>query len=277
MRIHRFAPFAAALCFAACAAAQTAPAAPEKSAEAQQAESAVREQAKKFYDLLVAGKPRAAEALVCEASKDEYYSMNKRNPRSADVRSVELADDLKSAKATVFLEDEFPFGQIKKMVKMPVTSNWRLESGQWCYYLSPEGTEMDTPFGKLKLEKGGASHESSGQPAAVPVDTQKLSMKVTFSKRQLALPAAADGKDEIVVSNGLNGPIQFQLSCPPVPGLECKMDQSYVAAGKQGKLLVSFAFQGTAIKEPPPVTLWVLPFQTVHKFPIHVIAAAKKP
>ena len=276
MRIYRFASFAVALCLASLATAQSAKS-PEKSAEAEQAEAAVREQAKKFYDLLVAGKPRAAEALVCEASKDEYYSSNKRNPRSAEVRSVALADDLKSAKATVLLEDEFPFGQIKKTLKMPVTSNWRLESGQYCYYLSPEKTEMDTPFGKLKLEKGGTAHEPSSQPAAVPVNTEKLSMKVAFSKQQLALPAAADGKDEIVVSNGLNGPIQFQLSCPSVPGLECKMDQDYIAAGKQGKLVVDFKFQGTAIQGARSVTLWVLPFQTVYHFPIQAIAAKAKP
>src|ERR1035437_610137 len=239
MKILRFASFVAALCLASLVNAQSAKA-PEKSAEALQAETAAREQVKKFYDLLVAGKPRAAEALVCEASKDDYYSMTKRNPRSAEVRSVKVSDDLKSAKALVLVEDEYPVGLENKLFKLPMPSDWKLEAGKWCFYLPPDTDELDTPFGKMKLSLQGkaASPESVGELSRVPVNPATLSRRVSFSKHTLALPFDADGKDEIVVSNGLNGPIQFRVGCPSVPGLECKMDQDYVAAGKQGKLLV---------------------------------------
>jgi hypothetical protein len=278
MKLLRIAPYAAALCLASFVTAQTTKA-PEKSAEAQQAELAVREQAKKFYDLLVAGKARAAEALVCEASKDEYYSMDKRNPRSAEVRAVTVSDDLKSAVAVVWVEDEFPLGFGKKLVKMPLPSDWKVEGGQWCYYMPPNTEELETPFGKIKLkaQEKGASGESQGELAPIPVSPEKLSRMVSFSKHDLALPFGADGKDEIVVSNGLNGPIQFRVGCPDVPGLACKMDQPYVSAGKQGKLLVDFKFKGTPIREPVAVTIWVLPFDSATTFPIHAATLTPKP
>ena len=277
MKLLRFAPYAAALCLTSFASAQ-APKAAEKSAEAQQAELAVREQAKKFYALLSAGKARAAEALVCEASKDEYYSMTKPTPRSVEVRTVTVADDLKSAKATAWLEDTMSFGLQSKLVKMPVPSQWRPEAGQWCYYLPPAGEDRDTPFGKIKATKAkGGPDANPSEPRPVPANPEKLSNMITFSKLELALPSKSDGKDEIIVSNGVNGPIMFQLACPPVAGLACKMDQEYVSPGKQGKLLLNFTYKGALIQEPLAVTLWVMPFHTVHTFPIRARVETRKP
>lgn len=277
MMFFRFAQSAVALCLVAwtsLAGAQTSPA-PAKSAEAQQAESVVREQVKKFYDLLMAGKPRAAEALVCEASKDEYYSMVKPSPRSVEVRAVKAADDLKTAQVTLVMEDEVSFGVQKKVVKFPVPTEWRLESGQWCYFLPPAGHDMVTPFGTVKSSRGVDGAPPKAPPAPQPLE--KLSMEVSFSKPALQLPSKGEGKDEIEVSNGLNGPIQFQLACPSVPGLQCKMGQDYIAAGKKGKLLVEFKYQGTAIDGQQAVTLWIMPFRSEHKFPILPVEAAPKP
>jgi len=229
--------------------------------------------------LLVAGKARAAEALVCEASKDDYYSMNKSNPHSAEVRTVTLSPDLKSAKAVVSLEDVYPIGFENKLVKMPMPSNWKLEAGQWCYYLAPDTDELDTPFGKMNLKRGdqGKTAGDATAPAAAAVDPAKLPAMVAFSKHEISLPYDADGKDEIVVSNGLSGPIQLRLACPDVAGLVCKMDRSYIAAGQKGKLLVDFKFKDAKIAESAAVTLWVLPFDSMATFPIHRLSATPKP
>lgn len=242
----------------------------EKSPEAKLAEDALRAQVQKFYDLLVAGKPRATESMVCEASKDAYYSMTKSKPRSAEVRSVKLSADLQSAQAVVLMEDEFPIGFENKVLKMPMPSNWKLEAGQWCYYLAPGGDEMDTPFGKMKLDRNGSGKPGDGFSAAslTAVNPSKLPAMVSFSKHALALPNEADGNDEIVISNGLNGPIQFRLACPDVPGLTCKLAQDNIPAGQKGKLLVDFTFKGTKLDDTAAVTLWVLPFDSATTFPI---------
>ena len=69
---------------AACAAAAGAADTPNKN------ETALRAQVQRFYDLQVQGKHRATEPLVCEASRDAYYSITKNTPRSVELRSVKL-------------------------------------------------------------------------------------------------------------------------------------------------------------------------------------------
>lgn len=278
MMIFRFAAYVAFLGLSTSALAQDAKA-PEKTSEAKQAEEALRAQVGKFYGLLGAGKPRAAEALVCEASKDQFYAMKKSAPRSSDVRTVTLSADLQSAQVITAVEDEYSLGFEKKLIKMPMPSQWKLEAGQWCYFLPADTGIIDTPFGKMDLRNDGKSKQgdvfpSTSQP---PVTTTSLSHQVSFSKRVLALPYDADGKDEIVVSNGLPGPIQFRMSCPDVPGLVCRMDQDNISAGKTGKLIVEFTFKGKKIQESAEVAIWVLPFNAMSQFPIQRLVQAPKP
>jgi len=265
--LFRFAACAAVLGVSTLAFAQTANT-PEKSPEAQAAEEAVRAQAKKFYDFLVAGKPRASESLVCEASKDDYYALNKRTPRSAEVRQVNLAPDLKSANVVVLIEDEFSLGMDKKIFKVPMPSQWKLEQGQWCYSLPPRSDVIDTPFGKMNLKGGGQDKGGDVAAAKAPVNPADLPGRVTFSKRELTLAANADGKDEVEISNGLNGPVQFRLSCPAVEGLVCKLEHDALSANQKGKLLVSFTYKGKTIDAGATVSLWVLPFDSMTAFPI---------
>ena len=240
MTLTRFAACAAFFIVPALASAQTTKPA-EKSPEAKQAEEAVRAQAGKFYGLLVAGKPRAAEALVCEASKDQFYAMKKGSPRSFDVRSATLSDDLKSAKVITAVEDEYPLGFEKKLIKMPLPSEWKLEADQWCYYLPPDTGEIDTPFGKMNLKNDGKGNPAGILPASAQpaVNPDSLSRMVSFSKEELALPFDADGKDEIVVTQ--RSPwadpvptivfVRSWIGVQDGPGLRCRGQIGQAACG----------------------------------------------
>lgn len=257
-------------------AAQTAPPAPDP-ADKQKAEEAVRAQAKRFYDLLVAGKPRATEGLVCEASRESYYGKSKKKPISAEVGSIEVAPDLKSAKAVVLVEDTYAMGPEQKVIKMAVPTDWKLEGGQWCYYLPTAADGIDTPFGKMHFGAG-----ASGAPGAAPVKPVKpaeiaaMAKKITYSKRGFALPNDAGGKDEVVITNGMPGVIGLDYTCPVVEGLTCKLDKTSVSQGGEARFSVEFKYSGTKLKDRVPVTLWVLPFRNEVTFWIATAPAASK-
>ncbi len=250
------------------AAQTTPPAAPASSpssndaTDKQTAEEAVRAQAKRFYDLLIAGKPRATEELVCEASRDAYYGKVKRKPISAKVDSVELAPDLKSAKVATLVEDEYAIGLEKKVLKMPVPTDWKLQNERWCYYVPTDTGEVSTPFGKMQLGAGasGPPGAASGVRPIKPAEVGALTRKITYSKQGFVLPADTDGKDEVVITNGMPGVIGLDFTCPVVDGLVCKLDKKNVSQNGQARFSVEFKYSGTRLKERVPVTLWVEPF-----------------
>ena len=246
--------------------AQTAPpSAPPSDVEAdkQKAEEAVRAQAKRYYDLLIAGKPRATEELVCEASRDAYYGRVKRKPIGAEVGSVELAPDLKSAKVAVLVEDAYAIGLEKKVMRMPIPTDWKLENGQWCYYIPTDASGVNTPFGNMHLGAGasGPPGTAPGIRPVKPEDLGAMAGKVNYSKQGFQLRNDADGRDEVVISNGMPGVIGLDFTCPAVDGLVCKLDKKNVSQGGDARFSVEFKYSGTKLRDRVPVTLWVLPFR----------------
>jgi len=231
-------------------------------------QAGLKAQVEKFYGLLVAGKARQAEALVCEESKDRFYSMNKSTPRSFDVRQLTLGKDGKSASVITMLEDEYPMGFERKLMKMPMPSQWRFD-GQWCYYLAKETGIIDTPFGKMDLRATSKSDPNTVLPTnRPPMDAAALSNMVTFSRKVLHLADNADGRDQIEISNGLPGAVSFQITCPNIPGLTCRTERKSLPSGQKTNLVVELSFKGTPIAKNAEVLLWLMPFGSVEKFRI---------
>jgi hypothetical protein len=261
-----------ALCMAAaCLAAQSAPpaAGPEQKAE----EARVLERAQRFYELLVAGKARASEEFVCAAGKDDYYAAPKTKPLGAEVGQVQIQPDGKTALVLTMVEDEhiLPMGGQKRIMKMSTPTTWKLESGQWCYYLEPAPQKTSAEAAKTP-EAGTRDLSKLGQaPAGVKIaDIPRLAHAVTASKLQFRIPDDADGKDEIVVTNGLNGPVKLVYGCRKIPGLECKSDKESIGHGGQARLTVEFKFSGTKLPHGVKAALWVEPFHNLMLFPIVV-------
>ncbi len=265
MKLKTMALYMAAVCMGA----QSAP--PAVSAEQKQAEAVVIERAKQFYELLVAGKARASEEFVCAASKDEYYAAPKTKPLGAEVGRVELQPDGKAARVLTMVEDEvlLPMGGQKRVMKMLTSSDWKLENGQWCYYLEPAPQKKAAEPAKAPAAGATVPPNLGQPPPGVRVaDLPKLSRAVTASKQRFKIPDDADGKDEIVLTNGLNGPVKLVFLCRKTPGLECKADKEFIGHGDQAKLTVEFKFSGTKLPHDLKATLWVEPFHNMLLFPI---------
>ena len=265
MKLKSFALFAAPICLWA----QATP--PAATPEQEQAKAAITERAKRFYELLVAGKPRASEEYVCESSKDDYYNAPKSKPLSAEVTAVQFLPDGGLVRVVALLEDEFPLpmGTRKKIQKMPVPSLWKQENGQWCYFIEPAPQKKADESPKAPAPGAPPMPKPGERPAGVGVaDLPKMAAAVTPSKKEFTLAADADGSDEIIVTNGLNGPVKLQSYCRSLKGLECKLDKQYIGHGQQAKLTVQYKFNGTKLPKGMKVTVVVEPFYITMAFPI---------
>ena len=267
MKLNSIALLALPVCLLAQSAAP--PAAPEQ----EQAIVAIKERATQFYRLLVAGKPRASEEFVCEASKDAYYAAPKSKPISAEVTAVKFLPDGQTARVVALLEDEYPLpmGTRKKIQKMPTPSLWKQENGQWCYFIEPAPErKAGEPAKAPGTDLAAVPRPKLGEPPpGVKVeDLPKLANEVSASKREFRIPADADGQDEIIVTNGLNGPVKLQCLCRKTPGLECKADKLFIGHGQQAKLSVQYKFSGAKLPQGIRVVLWIEPFHTAMSFPI---------
>jgi hypothetical protein len=202
---------------------------------------------------------------VCEASKDAYYSSPKMKPLGAEVSKVMLQQDGKSARVVTLVENEYaiPFAQQKSVRKMPAVTFWKLENGQWCYYLEPPAPKPP-PGGLIPPSMNGPTPMGGVGVADLP----KLVHSVTTSKQQFDIPAGADGKDEMVITNGLNGAVKLVFGCRKIPGLECKSDKEVIGYAQQAKATVEFKFSGTKLPQGLKATLWVEPFHHLMQFPI---------
>jgi hypothetical protein len=264
MKLKTLALYMAAVCLGA----QSAPpaAGPDQKAE----EARVAERAKRFYELLVGGKARASEEFVCAASKDEYYAAPKTKPLGAEVGRVQIDPDGKTALVLTMVEDEhiLPLAGQKRVMKMSTPTTWKLENGQWCYYLEPAPQKTAAEPAKPPVDPADLARLGQPPPGVKPADLPQLAHRVTASKQQFKLPGDADGKDEIVITNGLNGPVKLVFGCRKVPGLECKSDKESIGYSGQARLTVEFKFSGTKLPQGVKAALWVEPFHNLMLFPI---------
>jgi hypothetical protein len=248
---------------------------PTKEAE----EAALRARVKGFYDLQVEGKFRQTESFVCPESQDAYYTRPKRKIVSAEIASIKLGDDLKSASVSALIEDNVSFGGAEKQVKLPTPSQWKRVDEQWCYYIPPASDFADTPFGRMNFNSGkdkATGLMPFGDASKVkPPDVGAAEKLVDFSKRGVRLPFEADGADEIVVTNGLPGPVGFRVVCPNIPGLVCRFDESTLKSGGQTKFHVDFKFRETPIRPGQAVSIWIEPFSKLVSIPIGKLEAPK--
>lgn len=166
MKLKTLAVYMAAVCLGA----QSAPpaAGPDQKAE----EARVAERAKRFYELLVGGKARASEEFVCEASKDEYYAAPKTKPLGAEVGRVQIDPDGKTALVLTMVEDEhiLPMAGQKRVMKMSTPTTWKLENGQWCYYLEPAPPKTAAEPAKPPVDAAALARLGQPPPGVKPAD-----------------------------------------------------------------------------------------------------------
>jgi hypothetical protein len=206
-----------------------------------EAESRLRERVGKFYSLLQEGRTsvkslRQAEELVAEDSKDQYYVARKPIIGEFHISSVELIEGgqkakvVLTAKVTVMMVGAGP-----QEFQVSVKSTWKMENGEWMFYMDPVSLEQ-TPFGKMYTEKSGAAPGPPPDLAALMANkpsVASLQSKVKIDRTSVVLTPDAPVQF-VTISNELSGSIDISMDdlSKRIPGLTVSLGASRVEGGK---------------------------------------------
>ena len=254
------------LSFGALVCGQTQPgAAPAK------VDKALRARVQEFYQTFVDGKPRLADRLVAEDSKDIFFTAAKPRYYGCEVFSIKYSENFTKAVVTMSCEEDvIMVGAGKQRLKAPQVSRWKLMRGKWYWHVDTETIE-DTPFGPMKR----TARAGDSQPLALPKGPSptEVTNMVSVDKTEVRLSSTEASSDTVVVTNGMPGWIKLDLELPrDVPGFEAKVDKPDVQLGQKAAILFHYEPKGKLPKDPVTVNIVVQPTDKI--IPVHVVFSA---
>ncbi|MEO8025164.1 MAG: hypothetical protein ABI823_01740 [Bryobacteraceae bacterium] len=240
---------------------------------------ALRERVTLFYQAHVDSKWRQADKVVAEDSKDQFFAMSKPVYKKFEILKISYSDDFNRANVVTVVERNMNLRGNDFAVKAPVTTEWKIEDGQWFWYVDPKTIGHGaSPMGPV--ESGPAT---GARPAGMPTDFSQMindpkrraelaagvMNKVTIAKSDFAFAMDEPRSDSALISNHLDGAIQLSYSQDKkVEGLFVDLDKQLVPAGAEAA--VRFRFEPTKETLPAVVKINVEVQPTGQIFPIEV-------
>jgi hypothetical protein len=246
------------------------PAGAKPQAAPPEVDQALRARVTYFFQAHVDGKPRLADKVVAEDSKDIFFEIAKPRYFSFDILKIEYSDNFTKAAVTVNCEQDFMMmGAGAVRMKMPLISHWKLENGQWFWYVDPNATRK-TPFGEMKPFSRAPDGTLTRSPLTLPKgpspeEVQKL---VKADKTEVRFNPSEPSTESVVVTNGMPGWVKLVLEEPRVPGLEIKLEHPDLQMGQTARVTLQFQPQETAPPKEALLNVSVEP--TGEKIPIRI-------
>jgi hypothetical protein len=213
----------------------------QPSPAAAEAEATLRARVEEFFQLQVDKKYRPAEALVGDDTKDLYYNGNKFNIDSFSIQKIELLDDNTRSKVTIKTK-------VRRAVPgmgivdfdAPATTLWKLENGQWVYYID-QAAALETPFGRVEAQKGNGAPSPTTAMANKLANLSELRNLVKVDRNSVDL--SLNGPPQTVtVSNELPGGVDLELQVGKIAGLSAELEKKHIEAGE--KTVIRFRATG---------------------------------
>ncbi|MGE5489317.1 MAG: hypothetical protein ACM3ZB_15990 [bacterium] len=240
-------------------------------------DDALRARVTQFYQAHVDRKWRLALDAVAEDSQDYFLERQKPEYYGFSISSIAYSDGFTRAIVSVICDTEvFLMGRGRSRLKVPLSSQWKLENGQW-YWFASRPTERETPFGTMKLNSGPAPEAAagtSGGAAGLPAGIEEAMAKgaagvgavanrraVTADKTTIVLDAGKPSSDVITLSNSLNGAMGLEVFVVETPGLTARAEQKFIPAG--GSTRVVFDYNPSGPPSVGKVYIRVLPIGPV--------------
>ena len=202
------------------------------------AEKALRERAQTFYQLQTDEKYRQAEAMVADDTKDDYYNGKKPKIKGFTIDRIDLNDDLTKAKVLVKAKVLILMpGAGAQIFEMPTPTTWKLESGEWRWYIAPEAKIM-TPFGKINTagaSPGGGTLDTKGAAPGGIADPNLGALQGEISISETSVELTRHKRDEqLTLRNGLPGPLDLRIDphVENIGGLTVKIDKTHLNSGE---------------------------------------------
>jgi hypothetical protein len=191
-------------------------------------EEAARARVTQYFTFQMEGKFRQAEALVCEAGRDAYYDMEKTRWRSFEIIKTTFEDDFQTAKVVVLLGTTMNTPQGALDANYPYVSTWKLEAGNWCFFIDPvRALSRETPFGTMNAGPGDGRGGAGGGSPFVTQEQVLASLKkgVRASTQEVLLSSYEKSSAQVEIVNNLNGQIEMQVTHAPRKGLSVKLER----------------------------------------------------
>jgi hypothetical protein len=225
-------------------------------------EEALRARITAFYQAHVDKKFRQADEYVAADTKDFYYEANKPAYLAIEIGKITYSENFTKATAVVTCKIRFMIpGFGDNPVMAPVPSAWKLENGQWYWYVDQKAGR-ETPFGVMPPMTGASSAGSFPSLASAPsVDT--LWKSVQADKNAVQLSAKQPSSDEVTISNKMPGDISLQLDWSKTPGLDVALDRAELKTGEKAKITFHSEPQEKPVTRMAEVRVRVMPTNQV--------------
>jgi hypothetical protein len=206
-------------------------------------DQALRARIEKFYQFFVTGKFRLAEPLVAEDSKDVFFAAEKKKYKDCELGSIAYADNFKKAKAVVSCDTEyFGFGR-QIPIKLPITSLWKVQDGEWFWYVIPASqlTEYNTPFGPAKRppEESGDAPPAPAPAVSPRVSPEQVMKAVRVDRDSLDFNTAKSSNQEVHIKNTMPGSVTLTASTG-IKGLSVKPAKAELQPGEDLTVVIAF-------------------------------------
>ncbi len=230
-------------------------------------DEALRARVARFYQAHVDGKFRVADQVVAEDSKDAFFAADKTRYRAFEIAKIAYSDQFTRARVVTACDSEFVTMMGRVPVKIPITTLWKLENGEWFWYVEPRAAVVDTPFGKMQAGQEG---DRSPFPAKMP-DAAAIMKQVKVDRTEVRLSSFEPASAEVTVSNQMPGSISLSLSYNGFPGFKARLDRTDLASGESAKILLECKPEDQRPK--PTLTLQLTVEPTSRVIPIRVLFA----
>jgi len=259
--------FALPLMLLVCAHGQTANTPPE-------VDKALRERVRQFYQLHVDGKFRQLDPLIAEESKDEFYEMGKQRYLKFEEPKFEFNDDFTKAVVKTQVEVEWRNARLGTMIVHPIVhTEWKIENGQWVYFIRKEGFR-DTPFGRADLTQKGPATPAS-EMNIKKISVQEVMGAVMVDKQTADLSSFEKSSDTVLITNGMPGQVNLEVQYPAIKGLAITLEKKELQAGEKTKMIIAYEPPDESAKPYVDVALRIV--QTTKTIPVRLQFAVKTP
>ena len=233
-----------------------------------EADTALRARVSKFFQAHVDGKFRQAMEVVAEDSQDTFFAADKPKYKSFKIVNINYEENFTKAKVLVEVPWELltPLGVINS-VPRPMASFWKLENGDWWWYVIPydpcKGIDggMGMRLHKVECVDGKPVAAPDGKaPGGLPdpgawVDPAELQRKVKVSDPRVMLSSHRPTSIGVKLTNTFEGEVTLLLEAPELPGMRAKLMNNKLASGES--TAVEIAYNPPAPQRNPDQTLKV--------------------
>ena len=135
--------------------------------ESQSAVTQLKDRVHQFYQDILKNDRVAALDLVASESKNQF--LNTHYDGLADFRIVAVEVAKSGDQASVQVERLIRVPRFPQPLPVTAKDTWHLSNGQW-YFVVPPVDEIDTPFGKMKVDPAGSSNSPAVQELQQDID-----------------------------------------------------------------------------------------------------------